>query len=206
MVPLLQAAAIRSKPPATGAAMPALLAYASAVERLLGLVGRIAGWLFILNVVVICVDVITRKFGFQIPGLGSTRLQELEWHFHMALFMLWLGLVYLRNGHVRIDVVVGRLSPRTTAWIELIGLLLFALPYCLVLLNYGADFAWKAWISAEGSESATGLPWRWIPKSIMELGLFLLLLAVTAMLARVVVFLFGPEALRDRARPPNIRA
>lgn len=186
--------------------MPALLAYALAVERLLALVGRLAGWLFILNVLVICTDVVTRKFGFQIPGLGSTRLQELEWHFHMALFMLWLGLAYLRNGHVRIDVVVARLSPRSCAWIELFGLLLLALPYCLVLLNYGADFAWKAWVSNEGSESATGLPWRWIPKSIMELGLFLLLLAVTAMLARLVVFLFGPVELRDRARPPSIKA
>ena len=186
--------------------MPALLAYARAVERLLALVGRVAGWLFILNVVVICADVITRKFGFQFPGMGSTRLQELEWHFHMALFMLWLGLSYLRNGHVRIDVVVSRLSPRTTAWIELAGLLVFALPYCLVLINYGADFAWKAWVSGEGSESATGLPWRWIAKSIMELGLLLLLLAVTAMMARLAVFLFGPAALREQARPPNIKA
>ena len=116
------------------------------------------------------------------------------------------GLAYLRNGHVRIDVVVSRLSPRTTAWIELAGLLVFALPYCLVLINYGADFAWKAWVSGEGSESATGLPWRWIAKSIMELGLLLLLLAVTAMMARLAVFLFGPAALREQARPPNIKA
>ena len=147
--------------------MPALLAYARAVERLLALVGRVAGWLVILNVVVICADVVTRKFGFQFPGMGSTRLQELEWHFHMALFMLWLGLA--------------------------------ATPALRI-------FAWKAWVSGEGSESATGLPWRWIAKSIMELGLLLLLLAVTAMMARLAVFLFGPAALREQARPPNIKA
>jgi TRAP-type mannitol/chloroaromatic compound transport system permease small subunit len=185
--------------------MAALLAYARAVEFLLAQIGRVAGWLFLLNVVVICADVITRKLGFQIPGLGSTRLQELEWHFHMALFMLWIGLAYLRNGHVRIDVVVSRLSPRKTAWIELVGLLVLALPYCLVLINYGADFAWKAWTGGEGSESATGLPSRWIPKALMELGLLLLLLAVTAMQARLLVYLFGPPALRDQARPLNVK-
>jgi TRAP-type mannitol/chloroaromatic compound transport system permease small subunit len=185
--------------------MPALLAYARAVECLLTHVGRIAGWLFLLNVVVICADVITRKLGFQIPGMGSTRLQELEWHLHMALFMLWIGLVYLRNGHVRIDVVVSRLSPRTAAWIEFAGLLLLALPYCLVLVNYGADFAWKAWTGGEGSESATGLPSRWIPKAVMEFGLLLLLLAVTAMQARLVVYLFGPPELRDQARPLSVK-
>lgn len=54
----------------------------------------------------ICLDVVTRRFGMQIPGLGSTRLQELEWHFHTALFALWIGYGYLRNIHVRVDVAV----------------------------------------------------------------------------------------------------
>ena len=63
---------------------------------------------------------------------------------------------------------------------------MFAVPYCLVLLNYGADFAWKSFVGGEGSESATGLPWRWIPKTLMEFGLLLLLAAVTAVLARLM--------------------
>jgi TRAP-type mannitol/chloroaromatic compound transport system permease small subunit len=167
-------------------------------------IGMAAGWLFVVNTVVICLDVVTRKFGIQLPGLGSTRLQELEWQFHMALFMLWIGAAYVRNAHVRIDLAVSQCAPRTRAWIEFACLLLFALPYCLVLLNYGADFAWKAWAGGEGSESATGLPWRWIPKTIMEIGLLLLLAAVTAVLARIIVYLFGPEALRDEARPPHV--
>ena len=184
--------------------MRSLVAYARLVEGMLMQIGMVAGWLFVINTVVICFDVITRKFGFQLPGLGSTRLQELEWHFHMALFMLWIGAAYVRNAHVRIDLAVSRCDPRTRAWIELVCLLVFALPYCLVLLNYGADFAWKAWVGGEGSESATGLPWRWIPKTVMEIGLLLLLLAVTAVLARLIVYLFGPDALRDEARPTHL--
>ena len=46
-------------------------------------------------------------FGFQLPGLGSTRLQELEWQLHTVLFTMWLGYAYLKNAHVRIDVFVG---------------------------------------------------------------------------------------------------
>ena len=183
--------------------MRSLLAYARLVELVLVRIGMAAGWLFVLNTIVICTDVVTRKFGFQIPGLGSTRLQELEWHLHMALFMLWIGAAYVRNAHVRIDLVVSRFTPRTRAWIELVCLLVFAVPYCLVLLNYGADFAWKSFVGGEGSESATGLPWRWIPKAVMEFGLLLLLVAVTAVLARLVVFLFGPRELADEARPPH---
>ncbi len=182
--------------------MKSLIAYAQFVEAVLMRIGIAAGWLFVINTVVICFDVLTRKFGFQLPGLGSTRLQELEWHFHMALFMLWIGAAYVRNAHVRIDLAVSRCDPRTRAWIEFACLLVFALPYCSVLLYYGADFAWKAWVGNEGSESATGLPWRWIPKTIMEFGLLLLLLSVTAVLSRLIAYLFGPDALRDEARPP----
>lgn len=184
--------------------MQSLLAYARGVEAALGRIGYLAGWLFIADVIVICVDVVTRKFGFQIPGLGSTRLQELEWHFHAVLFSMWLGLGYLRNGHVRIDLAVARMKPRTRAWIELVCLFVFAIPYCLVLINYGADFAWKAWVGGEGSESSTGLPWRWIPKTLLEIGLILLLAAVTAMIARLVVYLFGPQELSEQARPSHL--
>jgi TRAP-type mannitol/chloroaromatic compound transport system permease small subunit len=184
--------------------MRSFLAYARLVERVLIRIGMAAGWLFVLNALVICVDVVTRKFGYQIPGLGSTRLQELEWHLHMTLFMLWIGAAYLRNAHVRIDLAVAHTAPRTRAWIELFGLLVFAVPFCLVLLNYGADFAWRSWLANEGSESATGLPARWIAKAILEFGLLLLLAAVSAVLARLVVYLFGPPALRDEARPPQI--
>lgn len=184
--------------------MKGLLAYARTVERVLAFVGAAAGWLFIVNALIIGIDVVTRRFGFQFPGLGSTRLQELEWHLHMVLFMLWIGLAYIRNVHVRIDLVVGNLGPRTRAFIELFGLLLLALPYCLVLLYHGWEFAWRAWVTGESSESITGLPWRWLPKAIMEFGFLLLLLAITAVLARLIVYLFGPAALRDQARPAQV--
>jgi TRAP-type mannitol/chloroaromatic compound transport system permease small subunit len=59
--------------------------------------------------VVITFDVVTRKAGIQLPGLGSTRLQELEWHLHALLFCAWLGYAYVRNAHVRIDVFTAHL-------------------------------------------------------------------------------------------------
>src|SRR5690606_41797721 len=60
--------------------------------------GRVAGVFFLLNTAVIIVDVLSRRAGYQIPGLGSTRLQELEWHFHTVLFALLLGATYVLNG------------------------------------------------------------------------------------------------------------
>ena len=75
--------------------MEGLLAASAAIERALYRVSMAAGWLFLVCTVVIVFDVLTRKFGYQLPGMGSTRLQELEWHLHTALFSFWLGTAYL---------------------------------------------------------------------------------------------------------------
>ena len=183
--------------------MDRLLSASRTIERLLHAISMAAGWLFVVCTVVIVFDVLTRKLGFQIPEMGSTRLQELEWHLHTAIFSFWLGTAYLRNAHVRIDILVSNASPRRLAWIEFLGAVLFALPYCLVAIYFSYDFFHTAWQFNEHSDSATGLPWRWIPKGIISIGLILLLAAVIAVSLRLVVYLWGPQRLRGAAAFPG---
>jgi TRAP-type mannitol/chloroaromatic compound transport system permease small subunit len=176
--------------------MDRLLAASNAVDRVLQRISAVVGWLFVVCAIVICFDVLSRKFGYQIPGMGSTRLQELEWHLHAALFCFWLGTAYVKNAHVRIDIAVTNAKPRTHAWIELVGCLIFAVPYCLIALYFSWDFTALAWTLNESSDSAVGLPYRWIPKAFITIGLALLLAAVASVLARLIVYLYGPERLR----------
>lgn len=176
--------------------MDRLLAASRTIDAVLGRIGSAVGWLFLVCTVVIIFDVLSRKAGFQIPGLGSTRLQELEWHLHTALFSFWLGVGYIRNTHVRIDVALTKASPRTHAWIELLGCLIFAIPYTVIAVYFSFDFTWISLVDNEHSPSANGLPYRWIPKSFILLGLVLLLAGVVSVLMRVIVFLFGPQRLR----------
>lgn len=177
--------------------MEKLLAASKAIERALYVIAMAAGWLFIACTVVIVFDVLTRKFGFQLPEMGSTRLQELEWHLHTALFSFWLGIAYIRNAHVRIDIAIANAAPRSHAWFELAGVIVFALPYCLIAIYFSADFTHIAWRLNEYSDSATGLPWRWIPKGFITIGLILLFAAVISVALRLVVYLWGPERLRE---------
>ncbi len=179
--------------------MEQLLAASDAIDRVLVRIASWVGWLFVVCAVVICFDVLSRKFGYQIPGMGSTRLQELEWHLHTALFCFWLGTAYVKNAHVRIDIALTNAEPRTHAIIELAGCLFFALPYCLIALYFSADFTWIAIRLNESSDAATGLPYRWIPKAFIMLGLGLLLIAVISVMMRLVVYLFGPQNLRERS-------
>jgi TRAP-type mannitol/chloroaromatic compound transport system permease small subunit len=176
--------------------MERLLRVSDAINALLERIAMTAGWLFLACTAVILFDVLSRNFGFQLPGMGSTRLQELEWHLHTALFCFWLGIAYVKNAHVRIDIAFTAAGPRTKAWAELLGCLVFALPYCALAIYFSFDFTWIAFVDNEGSPSANGLPWRWIPKAFISAGLVLLLAAVVSVMLRLTVQLYGPPHLR----------
>lgn len=178
--------------------MRALLSISRVIDTVLEAIARIFGWCFLLMAIVICFDVITRKFGFQLAlfgiDLGSTRLQELEWHLHAALFLTWIGFCYVRNAHVRIDVFTGALSPRNQAWLELFGCIVFALPYVIVALPYAWDFFYEAYRQGESSSAPNGLPARFVVKFFLFFGFASILAAVISVFIRRLVFLFGsPE-------------
>ncbi len=167
--------------------MQKTLRFARALERLVSTVGRLFAWLSLPLAAVIVFDVVTRRFFV----LGSTKLQELEWHLHAALFLMLLGYGYLRNAHVRIDVLRERMSPRTRAWVEVFGCLLFLIPYSLLLVYYSVNFWERSFLLGEASAATTGLPYRWIIKAAMPLGFGLLFLAGLAVLLDRLAYLLG---------------
>jgi TRAP-type mannitol/chloroaromatic compound transport system permease small subunit len=172
-----------------------LLAASNAIHGLLGRIAEASGWLLIVLMTVTCVDVACRKLG--VPGFPYTKAQELEWHLHTAIFALWLGFDYAINAHPRVDSCTAALRLRTRAWIELAGVLVFALPYTIVVVWYGWDLVRIAWVFSEGSDSGLGLPYRWVIKGVLWLGLWLLLLAVLSVLMRLVVCLFGNRTAEE---------
>jgi len=171
------------------ARIAAILAWlARSIERVLTALGVVVAWITLPLLIGVSVyDIIGRRF----YNTGSTRLQELEWHFFFALVVLSLGLTYLRNDHVRIDILRGRFSPRIRAWIELAGWIAAMLPFCAVVIYFGAQFAWRAYVSGEVATAALGVPYRWIIKSTLPIGAFVLFLAGLACACRNILFLMG---------------
>jgi TRAP-type mannitol/chloroaromatic compound transport system permease small subunit len=156
-------------------------------------VGKLSAWLSIPLMVVIIFDVVTRRF----LVLGSTKLQEAEWHLHAVLFLLCIGFTYIEDAHVRIDLLRERLSTRAKDWVELIGCIIFVIPYCLIVTYFAEDFVERSWAVGEASDSATGLPYRWAIKAGLPIGLFVLLLSGITVLLRKIIELFGPADLRE---------
>ncbi|RAH98991.1 C4-dicarboxylate ABC transporter permease [Acuticoccus sediminis] len=170
--------------------MARLLAVAGALDLLVRRVGQVAAWLAVALMLVIVFDVITRHF----LVLGSTKLQDLEWHLHAALFLLTLGYAYVEGAHVRIDILHARFGPRTAAWVELLGATLMLAPFCLVVLYYGYAFWERSFMMDEGSASQTGLPHRWVIKAFLLFGFGFLFLAALGAASRSLAILLGAPA------------
>jgi len=188
-----------------------LLNFANVFDRITRSVGKAAGWIILLLIFTIMFDVVTRKidvirlyfadftiaYGYSV----STILQDLEWHLHGMLLLLTFGFGYLMNAHVRVDIFRENFSRRGQAWMELSGILVLALPFMLLMLYFAWRFATISWRQGEGSESMTGIPWRYVIKSFMFIGFGLTTMAILATLARLVAYLFGsPDAKHSAHR------
>jgi TRAP-type mannitol/chloroaromatic compound transport system permease small subunit len=199
--------------PAVVGELPKTLAVADRLRRAVDFIGRWGSWLIVPVVVVTSIDVIARKLKYvddegRIHSLqlwmrdnigrvlDSTVLQELEWHFHAALFCLVLGYGVIYNTHVRIDLVRDTLDFRKKAWLEFLGLTFFLIPYCTLVIFFAIGYVHSSFVIGEGSVSTVGLGNRWMIKSVLIVGLFVAVIAGIAAWLQVVTILWGPRGLR----------
>ncbi|MGH6896267.1 MAG: TRAP transporter small permease subunit [Geminicoccaceae bacterium] len=183
---------------------PAALRLSDALRSFVDFTGRWASWLFLPLIVITVFDVTVRKMVWiqiwLLEHFGrifqSTLLQELEWHFHTALFALVLGYGYIWNTHVRVDLVRETLAFRKKAWLEFLGLTFFMIPYCLIVIYFASIYAYDSWQIGEISASQVGLTHRWIIKSVLVLGLIVAALSGVAVWLQVVIVLWGPQNVR----------
>jgi TRAP-type mannitol/chloroaromatic compound transport system permease small subunit len=183
---------------------PSALRVSDALRGFVDFVGRWGAWLILPLVIITVFDVTVRKMVWiqiwLVEHFGrifqSTLLQELEWHVHTALFALVLGYGYIWNTHVRVDLIRENLAFRKKAWLELLGLTFFMLPYCLIVIWFAWIYAYDSWSINEISASQVGLTHRWIIKSILVFGLVVAALSGVAVWLQVAIVLWGPQHIR----------
>tara|TARA_A100001011_G_scaffold395656_1_gene491325 strand:+ start:1426 stop:2013 length:588 start_codon:yes stop_codon:yes gene_type:complete len=162
-----------------------ILKLSKLLESIVSFVGKIGSWLAIPLIFIIIFDIITRRFFI----LGSTKLQEMEWHLHTALFLLVIGYAYIKNSHVRIEIVREKYSPLVKSIFETIGILFFLIPYTALVIYFGLDFVSRSYNMNEVSSALTGLSHRWIIKSFVPIGMLLLMFAGFSVLLKNIVFI-----------------
>jgi TRAP-type mannitol/chloroaromatic compound transport system permease small subunit len=134
--------------------------------------GIAVSWLTTVMVIVVCVNV-----GFRyILGWSYLALQDLSWHLFGIIFLLGAPYTLLHDRHVRVDVFYINLSPKMKAWVNLLGGIVFLIPFCILGMWVSWDFVAKSYAMDERSPDPGGLPARYLLKGVIPLGFFFLLM------------------------------
>lgn len=132
--------------------MRVLLAFARLIDFVNEHVGRASAWLVLIAVLVSSANAIMR-YAFNV---SSNAWLEIQWYLFSAVFLLAAGYTLLHHAHVRIDILYARWSPRTRAWIDLLGTLFFLMPMALLILYFSWPMFTQSYLGHEISSDAGG--------------------------------------------------
>ena len=169
--------------------MDALLKLSSGVDALSSQVGRLIRWLVLASVLISAGNAIIRKTF----NISSNAFLEIQWYLFSGVFLLCAGFAFMRNAHVRIDFISGKLSRRTNAFIDIAGIIVFLIPLCLIMVWLSWPLFTTAWVTGEMSQNAGGLI-RWPAYLLMPLGFGLLLIQALSELVKRIAFVRGLRA------------
>ncbi|HET7548633.1 MAG TPA: TRAP transporter small permease subunit [Usitatibacter sp.] len=166
--------------------MQTLLRIARSIDALNEHVGRWVYWLVLVVALESAGNAIVRK----VFDWSSNALLELQWYLFSAIFMLCAGWTLLHNDHVRIDIIQGRLKPRTQAWIDVFGAVFFLMPMVAIFFWLSVPWFWRSFTEREISGSAGGLLF-WPARILVPVGFALLGLQALSELVKRIAFLAG---------------
>jgi len=169
------------------------LKFARGVDRLNGWIGRGVAWLVLAMVLVGSFNAVVRYLGRSLgSNLSSNAYIEAQWYLFSVLFLLGGAYALARDSHVRVDVLYSRLSERAQGWIDLVGTVLFLIPFCLYALWVSWPWVMNSWKVREISPDPEGLP-RYPLKALLLVAFALLLVQGIAHLIRQVARVRGVE-------------
>ena len=198
--------------------MQALLALSRAIDKLNAVVGKYSIWLIFAATAISALNAIVRKtFNY-----SSNGFLEVQWYLFAWSFLIAAGYTLLNREHVRIDVLNSRLPKKVQLWIEILGLVFFLTPVCLLVLWLCIPLAAEKFSAGEMSPNPGGLV-RWPVWAALPAGFALLLLQGWSELIKCIAFLQGQgpdplvkpgektaeqelaEVLRQQAASPQTR-
>ena len=134
--------------------MRAIAAIVRVISAINLIVGRVFSWLA-LGIVVVCFTVVVQRYVFAVSFVW---MQDLYIWLNGAMFTAVAGFALLRDDHVRVDIFYRPASIRRKALVDLIGVIIFLLPFTWVVSRYSMPFVSRSWSYMEGSSNVGGMP------------------------------------------------
>lgn len=177
--------------------MTVLAQIMTAINQLNRLVGNIFMWLSVA-IVLVCFWVVVERYIF-----GSTRLwmQDLYPWLNGVMFTAVAGYALYRNDHVRVDIFFRPASTLRKAWMDLLGVVIFLMPFAAVVWIYSYTFVQRSIGLLEGSANPGGMPGLFVLKSFILVFAVLIALQGLAMMIRSILII----ADREDLVPPDFR-
>ncbi|MEO8137796.1 MAG: TRAP transporter small permease subunit [Betaproteobacteria bacterium] len=166
--------------------MRMLLVICRRIDSLNRWIGRATAWCILASVLISAATALMRK-AFRI---SSNSWVEMQWYLYAAAFLLAAGYLLLVDEHVRVDALAQRFSAWLRAWLDIVVLLLFVLPMCVLMVYLGGAYFWEAYGSGEHSFMADGLI-TWPVRLLIPLGFGLLGLQALSEIVKRIDFLRG---------------
>lgn len=156
--------------------MQQLLRISRVIDSFNERIGRLTYWILPLMILIGFWNVVGRYLGrFIGENLSSNGFIETQWYLFDIVFLLGAAYTLKHNGHVRVDVFYKSLKPKAQAIANLIGTLLFLIPFCIMVIYFSWGAIVNSWTIQEMSPDPGGLP-RYPIKSMIIVSFGLLIL------------------------------
>jgi len=149
--------------------MRVLIGLSTLIDRINEFIGKWVSWLILASILVSAGNATIRK----IFDTSSNAWLELQWYLFGAAFLAAAAYTLKQNEHIRIDIVYGLFPRRVQHVIDLVGHILFLMPFALLMVFYLVPYVSISYRSGEMSTNAGGLI-IWPAKAMLLVGFFLL--------------------------------
>jgi TRAP-type mannitol/chloroaromatic compound transport system permease small subunit len=162
--------------------------FCRAIDRINEQAGKLVSFLILFLTAVVLYEICARYL-FNRPTIWA---QEVSQMLYGAYVILLGGYVLQRGGHVNVEILYGKFSPRTRAIIDLFTWLLFFF-FCGLILIKGWDMAWDSFKVRETEPTSFGPPVYPIKMTIPLGALLILLQGLARFLRSLVLAVSGRE-------------
>jgi TRAP-type mannitol/chloroaromatic compound transport system permease small subunit len=184
--------------------MALLRRLAGLVDDLNDRIGAAIRWLVLVMVLVAAANAVVRYFSRDLGlTLNLTPATEAQWYLFSVIFLLGSAYALRHDAHVRVDVLYERLRPRSRAWIDLVGTVLFLVPFCVLMLRVSFPAVRASWQIRETSPDPGGLP-RYPIKALILVSFALLLLQALSQIVKQVDAIRGVASAASETPEPEV--
>ena len=124
------------------------------IDGLNEVVGRVVSVVGVIFAVIIIYDVIMR-YALHLPTRWAFDVTKQLYGFY---FVMLGGYALRHQAHVRVDLLVERVSATARRWLEIAGYLIFFFPFAWIFMSRSYEFALRSWIQGEITYGSVQLP------------------------------------------------